>query len=598
MTDSADKKTQEPTALPLVKAEILRFLASDKPEVLCIRGKWGVGKTYTWETILKEAQQAKRVALGSYSYVSLFGLDSLAGFKTSIFENVIPMKSVGTDPTIATLAANVKGVAKLAASAWKPGLGALAEHAAFLSVTEYIVCIDDLERKGDKLRIIDVLGLVSLLRERRKCKIVLILNEKELGDDEDNFERFSEKVIDSSLVYEPTPAEAAGIALTGPDDHEKLLAERCTQLGISNIRILKKIERLVLIVAPELKEFDSRVLQQAVSSLALLGWCVYGKQTELLDYAINKRYQSRFGLNKDNNEREKGFDDFLEGYGFGFMDPLDKVLLDGINTGFFDFSKLKKEAKEIEAGYKNQVTKELLDRPWSLYRDSFDDNKDEFIAGLVDVFEKQMSAVNLSYLDSGVTLLKRFGKDKEAAKAIDDYIKANDAMPQSEFNVTNMSFPPQDPDIHAALKRKFESFEDKRDPAAVLIDIVKNSGWNDEDLVLLSKLSPDDFYGMFKTLRGPDLRRVAKRAIDFVALNPSDKQSMAVGKNAYLALKKLSDENPYNAERVRNLYNLGAVERALEAHALREKAAEAAVGRQAEEQTGGAHDDQPPGGAA
>lgn len=581
-----EKKNQVPSALPLVKAEIERFLASDKPEVLCIRGKWGVGKTYTWETLLKEAQQAGKVKLDSYSYVSLFGLDSLDRFKSTVFENVIPVSSVGTDPTLETLGTNIKAVAKLAAAAWKPGLGALADHAAFLSVSQYIVCIDDLERKGDKLRLIDVLGLVSLLRERRKCKIVLILNEKELGKDESDFETYSEKVIDSSLVYEPTPPEAAGIGLTGSTDHERLLAAKCIELGISNIRILKKIERLVLIVAPELKDFDNRVLQQAVSSLALLGWCIYGKQTELLDFAKNKRYRSRFGLNKDNNEQERAFDDFLEGYGFSLVDSFDKVLLDGINTGFFDFAKLKEEAKKLGDIYKDKETKELLDKPWVLYRDSFDDNEDEFVESLLDVFDKKISMVPLSTLDAGVAYLKRFEKPNEAAKAIEEYLKANDGMPRGEFDLANISNGPQDPDVCAAIKKKFESFEDKRDPTAVLLEIAKNSGWNDEDIVLLSKLKPDDFYTIFKTLRGADLRRVIRRAVDFITTNLENPAYLTIGKNAYLALKMLGEETRFNAERVLNLYNLPFIERALEARGLLDKAAAPAAGDEGQQQPG------------
>ncbi len=156
----------KPTALALLRDEIYRFLDTDTPEVLCIRGKWGVGKTFTWELLLKEAQQAKKVRLTSYSYVSLFGLDNLDRFKSSVFENVIPVSSAGTDPNIETLGTNIKNVAKLAAAAWKPGLGALADHAAFLAASQYIVCVDDLERKGEKLRMIDVLGLVSLLPHR------------------------------------------------------------------------------------------------------------------------------------------------------------------------------------------------------------------------------------------------------------------------------------------------------------------------------------------------------------------------------------------------------------------------------------------------
>lgn len=595
-----ERKSQAPSALPLVKAEIERFLASDKPEVLCIRGKWGVGKTYTWETILKECQVAKKVALSSYSYVSLFGLDSLERFKSSVFENVIPVSTVGTDPTIETMGTNLKEVAGLVAKAWKPGLGALAEHAAFLTVSKYIICVDDLERKGKQLRVIDILGLLSLLRERRKCKVVLILNEEELDeDDQKAFLKYSEKVIDSSLVYEPTAAEAASIALTGQTEHEKQLAERCVHLGISNIRILKKLERLVLTVAPELSKFDSRVIHQAVTSLALLGWCIYGHQDELLDFAQNKRYRSRFGLNKDGiTEKEKEFDDFLENYGFALVDAFDRALLDGIKIGFFDFAKLKDEAKKLDAVFKDQETKELLDKPWAIYRDSFDDNQDEFVTSLLDVFSRKMPAVPLSTLDAGVAFLKRFGKAEEAMKAIDGYMKVNDRLPRSEFDLSNIFNPPQDPDVCAALRQKFDSFEDKREPAEVLLAIAKNSGWNDEDIVLLSKLSADNFYDMFKTLRGADLRRVVRRALDFITNQSDDPMYLRVGNNAYSALKKLGDETSFNAERVRNLYNLAAVERALTARLARKKAIAPAAGSENEVQAAEAQQDKPPEGGA
>jgi hypothetical protein len=60
-------------SVELVKAEIARFLADPEPSVLCLQGKWGVGKTYAWNEQLKAAHASKRLALRSYSYVSLFG---------------------------------------------------------------------------------------------------------------------------------------------------------------------------------------------------------------------------------------------------------------------------------------------------------------------------------------------------------------------------------------------------------------------------------------------------------------------------------------------------------------------------------------------
>lgn len=42
------------------QAEIKRFLSTADAETLCFSGHWGVGKTYTWQTILKTAKNGAR----------------------------------------------------------------------------------------------------------------------------------------------------------------------------------------------------------------------------------------------------------------------------------------------------------------------------------------------------------------------------------------------------------------------------------------------------------------------------------------------------------------------------------------------------------
>ena len=69
--------------------EIARFLRSNTPEVLCFKGKWGVGKTFAWSRFLTQAKERKGIALERYSYVSLFGVGSIDQLKLSIVENTI-----------------------------------------------------------------------------------------------------------------------------------------------------------------------------------------------------------------------------------------------------------------------------------------------------------------------------------------------------------------------------------------------------------------------------------------------------------------------------------------------------------------------------
>src|SRR5262249_25231240 len=76
------------------RGEIERFLGSEIPEVLCFKGKWGVGKTYTWNEFLKNAKAAGGIALKRYSYVSLFGLGTIEQLKLALVENTIARERI------------------------------------------------------------------------------------------------------------------------------------------------------------------------------------------------------------------------------------------------------------------------------------------------------------------------------------------------------------------------------------------------------------------------------------------------------------------------------------------------------------------------
>jgi hypothetical protein len=87
----------------------------------------------------------------------------------------------------------------------------------FSSIQNQIVCIDDLERRSKNLELKDVLGLISVRREQRGCKVTLLLNAEKLANNKDEFEGFLEKVVDAKVVLAPTPAECAVIAVPGQD---------------------------------------------------------------------------------------------------------------------------------------------------------------------------------------------------------------------------------------------------------------------------------------------------------------------------------------------------------------------------------------------
>ncbi len=168
----------------LIRQELSRFLRGEDAEVLALSGKWGIGKTYSWSKFLQQANRLNGISRQRYAYVSLFGVTSLNELKYTIFEQSIDCRLIGMQPTIGTLQSNTTGIAKsLGRKSWRiitqsafvknasPALDAL----AFFSVRDTLICLDDLERRGRALPALDVLGLVSFLKEQRNCKIAILL---------------------------------------------------------------------------------------------------------------------------------------------------------------------------------------------------------------------------------------------------------------------------------------------------------------------------------------------------------------------------------------------------------------------------------------
>ena len=177
-------------SLKLVRAEIDRFLTGTDSEVLCVSGKWGVGKTYSWNFFLSEAKNAQRIGLKRYAYVSLFGLKTLDELKYALYEATKPIERIGEDfqwddlgpkEVRNTFEGPVRRIiSRLSKVPLIQNYIGVTESILFYFVGKQLICIDDLERAGSGLDMIDVFGLVSFLKEQRGCRIVLLLNQEEI----------------------------------------------------------------------------------------------------------------------------------------------------------------------------------------------------------------------------------------------------------------------------------------------------------------------------------------------------------------------------------------------------------------------------------
>ena len=141
-----------------------------------------------------------------------------------------------------------------------------ANRSFFLFVREQIICFDDLERAGKGLEAKDVLGLITFLKEQRRCKVVLLLNQEALDEVAgQDFRTQLEKVADITLEFSPSSAEAAAIAFNAENKISQQLKRQCEILGITNIRVMVKIRRLAERLETLLSEFDEESPQASAS---------------------------------------------------------------------------------------------------------------------------------------------------------------------------------------------------------------------------------------------------------------------------------------------------------------------------------------------
>jgi hypothetical protein len=554
-------------SIEIVKHQVKLFVSSSTPEVMGIKGAWGVGKTYSWKKYLSEYKLDKAIALPRYSYVSLFGINSLDAFKYAIFENTVKRDLIGTEANIETFKENTIGIAdSLTRKSYNifknapliKNFSSTIESLSFLSITETLICIDDLERKGKGLDIKDLLGLISLLKEQKKCKIVILLNDGE--DGLDDYFKYREKVIDLELEFSPTARECAAVAFEGNSYQAESLRTLSEKLEIKNIRVLKKIERLVSIATPILKGLEIEVTHQVIHSLVLFSWAYYcskGNDKVPSFHFVTRTSYSSYGIGSKKNEDEKTkkWKVLLHEYGYGITDEVDLVLAKAVETGYIVEGELREKSEIKNTQILASKSENSFTKAWELYHHNFDNNQGEVVEALFESLVANAEHISPMNLNGTVTLFRELGEDKKASVAIDKYIESRKDTPNL-FNLNDFMSNPfssnvTDSEIKEKFEGKFKEYVIDESANSVLARVSKQNGWNDKDITILGDTSIDGFYEIFKETKGIDLSLYVESCLKLGNYASKDGELSSLLTNSVSALKKIAAESEINKRRVK-----------------------------------------------
>ncbi len=540
----------------IVEDEVNRFLATNTPEVLCISGHWGVGKTFAWNHFLVQAKKAGIIAVKRYAYASLFGQNSLDDVKAEIFETTVTGDLIGKPATLASLDASLATLETGGRRIWQlarqiPIVGEHVGGAArmtLLAVRNQIVCLDDLERAGSDLELNDILGLASFLKEQRNCKVVLLLNQDALdGDDGASFALQLEKVADTFIKYNPTADESAAIAFPGTEETRGWLRDNAAKLGIVNIRVIKRAERVYDRAAEILGNRDKRLMQQIASSVVLFSYSKF-QPSIAPTLAFIRSFTYMIETPEDGPEKEWAA--LVRSYGFAALDEVDVVLLDGVDQGAFDPIALVTVADRYEENLRVQDRDSSFSDAWRLFHDSFDVNDEELVSSLIESFKRCFDGISPMNADGTITLLRELGHDAEASELADFYLE-NRHDDQEFWDEDQIFGDLKDPEFISKIKGKFAAFPDHRTPLEVLVQIAKNRSWDNRDITKLAKVGEEEWVEIFKAAKGADRDRAVKSSLQFGRYADATPEMKSIAATSRAALVRIAKESKANELRVR-----------------------------------------------
>lgn len=495
--------------------------------------------------------------MGNYAYVSLFGVNSINELTSQILQSTVMKHQIGDVPSFATVAEVITSAEKTVKKGILKALPFGGNHLAssvvtFLGITisKQIICVDDMERKGEKLSINDLLGYLSLLKEEKGCKIAILFNKDGLSEIEKvQFDTYIEKVADKNILFQPTPDECASIAIPGTDEMSVLLRQRVVQLGIDNIRVIKKISNAVEQLLPLLSQYSERTVASVVSMTALMGWVHYqpsvAPSVEFLTNYANRQWSNS---EENLNEEEASKEAVLKRFEFSHLDELDMAIYHGIANGYFTQEIIDSHASDLHQRVLREQAEQRHREAWDNFRYSFK-NGEQSVIGVADSFVREVEYLSVETLNSVVELLRDTSHHEQASRAIDAYITQHgnepDKMNSERVYIHNGK-------LDAEIAERFDAALAQREVKRTLLEILtsKSDFYDDETVSDLISFSSQDIFDLITQQEGENLRTILSALHNYQRTRNPTSAMLTIRRRYGEALQKVAGTSEINRAKI------------------------------------------------
>lgn len=537
---------------------ITGFLKNDIPEVAVLYGPWGVGKTYVWNNLVRKHKN--EIKLPYYSYVSLFGINSIRELKNAIFVNKKSANELDINNTKKQKFKKLwsifsKSKVELPYSVQNLSLNLLDSYVPNL-IKDAIICLDDFEGlSSHNLNIEELIAFISELKDEKNCKVLLIFNE-EIIDNHSAYLKYKDKLVDIELQYSPSAEEAAELSIPKDLIYGNMLKKHLIALKINNIRILKRIVNLTQLITPVITPLHCQIKDQVLMSLVLFVWWIYfpGKNKPPIDFL--KKWNVYNGSSYEyNNSEEKAnleiYAKILQSYGIKEVDELDLSLLKVIQYGFLEETGFIEQANASQMLIQDKGAHRLTLEAWGVFNNSFDHNEDKLLTLLSDNVKKNILTVSALELNHIVILYKNLGRREEAESLIRYYIETHSGEEQL-FDISTYSFSHNisDPTIKEMFQEKYNEIIKENMPLTEAVSyIIEHNSYLPIHFHALNNATVKDYIDFFKLEHGSDLTKIIKACLFFG--NKQEEKYFNIHKKVMAALSEIGKESKLNALRVK-----------------------------------------------
>ncbi|UYF44392.1 KAP family NTPase [Aliarcobacter cryaerophilus] len=494
-----------------IQDRLIELLNSTQSFGIALNGKWGVGKTFFWNQLIEEKFSTKKTA-----YISLFGVETIQQIKNDLLLQIYTQNGFVKKIKDKVGSFKLYGMDISLALSWF-------EKKDFDNV---IVCFDDFERISDKLKLKDVLGLISELKEQKKCTVVLILNKKELKDED--LSKYKDKIVDYDFNYEPTVVESFSLIKDNLKSFKQYPLEYFQRHEINNIRIMKRVinalndyvyfENLVKDYKNIEEELVENILEiSTINALELsVDFETLSKYSN--PYDLDEFSKQKYGEPKQEKQKNENYEKLLKyinkkNVGYFYISDITFNIIDYIKNSIVDKDSLQNSINERIKKEKYSSIQEQIRKCTHKARYDLNYSYNQYTKDLFNILESNQNniteIINADNFLFYIQQLEEFDSEnieKYKAFAIDILKKylcielEKDRHPswikQTIHNIKSFDIVLDDYFNSFQTSTKNEKISSLESVQNLMLNPIKNSSWGEEP-DLLAQVEEDDIEQYF-----------------------------------------------------------------------------------------------------